>query len=76
MKNRRRISYDSALYFINGLSKAGKDVNYIGASSPGAQSDFNLVRPNNWTGLMNPVVYLVRFTPYNTVEKILTTSQQ
>ena len=70
------VGYDSALYFINGLSKAGKDVNYIGASSPGAQSDFNLVRPNNWTGLMNPVVYLVRFTPYNTVEKILTTNQQ
>lgn len=64
------VGYDCALYFINGMSQAGKDVNYIGASVAGAQSDFELIRPGNWTGLMNPVVYLVRFTPYNTVEKI------
>lgn len=64
------VGYDAAMYFMPGLAKAGKDVNMMGSSKPGAQSEFELFRPGNWTGLMNPVVYLVRFTPFNTVDKI------
>ena len=46
-------------------------LNAIGRSEGGVQSDFELSRPGNWTGLFNPIVYLVRFTPYNTIEKII-----
>ena len=56
---------------IEGLAKADYDLNAIGRSEGGVQSDFELSRPGNWTGLFNPIVYLVRFTPYNTIEKII-----
>ncbi len=63
--------YDSANYFIDGLQRSEGDVNKMIASPVhGAQSDFDLMRPSNWTGLMNPMVYLVRFTPYDSIERI------
>lgn len=65
------VGYDASLYFIEGLAKADYDLNAIGRSEGGVQSDFELSRPGNWTGLFNPIVYLVRFTPYNTIEKII-----
>ncbi len=64
------VGYDASLYFISGLNDVEFDINALGASRSGAQSDFELYRPGNWTGMLNPVVYLVRFTPYNTIEKI------
>ncbi len=65
------VGYDAAHYFIEGLAKSGRDMNMMGASRSGAQSDFDLYRPGNWTGFMNPTVFLVRFTPFNTIEKIV-----
>lgn len=61
--------YDAAIYFVEGLLKTGYDINRIPDSSDGVQSDFSLKRDNSWSGLMNPVVYLVEFTPFGTIEK-------
>ena len=64
------MGYDTATYFINGLIEADHDINSIVESKEGVQSDFSLQRPSNWSGMVNTLVYLVRFTPYNTIEKI------
>lgn len=64
------VGYDASLYFIGGLANAEFDINALTSSKNGVQSDFELYRPGNWTGMLNPIVYLVRFTPYNTIEKI------
>ncbi len=64
------VGYDASLYFIGGLANAEFDINALDTSNSGVQSDFELYRPGNWTGMLNPIVYLVRFTPYNTIEKI------
>ena len=64
------MGYDTATYFINGLIEAEHDINSIVESKEGVQSDFSLQRPSNWSGMVNTLVYLVRFTPYNTIEKI------
>lgn len=63
--------YDTALYFIGSLAATGGDMNSLPASSGTVQSDFLLSRPSNWSGLMNTLVYGVRFTPYDTVEKVI-----
>lgn len=65
------MGYDVANYFITGLSAAGGDMNMLGASSDTLQSDFNLKRTSNWSGLLNTAVYMVRFTPYDTIEKTI-----
>lgn len=64
------VGYDTSLYFIPSLLKAELDINAVGNYSDGAQSDFELYRPGNWTGMLNPVVFLVRYTPFDTIEKI------
>lgn len=64
------MGYDSAMYFIPSIAKTGGDLNAFQPSEDTVQSDFDLERMSNWSGLMNPVVYLVRFTPYDTVDKI------
>lgn len=64
------LGYDAALYFIESMAKTGFDMNAFSASRTGVQNEFQLSRPGNWTGLVNPVVYLVKFTPYDTIEKI------
>ena len=64
------MGYDSAMYFIPSMAKTGGDLNAFQPSEDTVQSDFDFKRMSNWSGFMNPVVYLVRFTPYDTVEKI------
>ncbi|MDE6409043.1 MAG: LysM peptidoglycan-binding domain-containing protein [Muribaculaceae bacterium] len=63
------MGYDEAIYFIPSLIKAGGDINEFRESTSSVQSDFDLVRTANWSGLINPMVYLVRFTPYGAIEK-------
>lgn len=63
------VGYDCTLYFIPQLSQTNGDINKFGISGNGAQNEYELYRPGNWTGLINPIVYLVRFTPYGTIEK-------
>lgn len=65
------MGYDTSLYFIPGLLRADWDINALGRSDAGAQSEFELQRPGNWTGMLNPLVYLIKFTSYNTIEKLL-----
>lgn len=63
------MGYDEALYFIPSWVSTGGDINGFKQSKSSVQSDFDLVRLENWSGMMNPMVYLVRFTPYGTIEK-------
>lgn len=65
------MGYDTSLFFIPAMKKAEGDINLLGESEKGVQSEFLMRRPTNWSGFINPVVYLVRFSPGNTVEKML-----
>lgn len=64
------MGYDEAIYFIPSIAQTGGDVNKFRESRSGVQSDFDFFRPENWTGMINPLVYLIRFSPYGLVEKI------
>lgn len=62
--------YDIARYFIDTTAKNGGDLNKIvDVDSNGLQTDFRLKRLSNWSGFLNPVSYIIRFSPYNTVDK-------
>lgn len=63
------IGYDTALYFIQGLSDSKGDINAMGRPDGMVQSEFELERPSNWSGIMNRAVFMVRFTPYDSIEK-------
>ncbi|MDE5868711.1 MAG: hypothetical protein K2H18_00635, partial [Muribaculaceae bacterium] len=63
------MGYDEAIYFIPSLLKTKGDLNAFSPSYTSVQSDFELVRPSNWSGMMNPTVYLVRFSPSGIIEK-------
>lgn len=64
------MGYDTAEYFIPTLIWANGDLNKFIPSEETVQSDFDLYRPTNWSGFINPVVYLVRFEPGNNSYKI------
>ena len=63
------IGYDTALYFLQGLSDSKGDINAMGRPDGMVQSEFDLERPSNWSGIMNRAVFMVRFTPYDSIEK-------
>lgn len=63
------IGYDTALYFLEGLAAGKGDINAMGQPSGTVQSEYYLERPSNWSGLLNRSVYMVRFTPYDSIEK-------
>lgn len=63
------IGYDTALYFLQGLSDGKGDINAMGRPDGMVQSEFELERPSNWSGIMNRAVFMVRFTPYDSIEK-------
>lgn len=63
------MGYDEALYFIPSLFATGGDLNEFKPSSTSVQSDFELLRPANWSGIVNPCIYLLKFCPEK-VEKI------
>lgn len=63
------VGYDTTTYLINGLVKTGGDINKLAPSSDTLQTPIVLSRPSNWSGLLNTAVYMVRFTPYDTIEK-------
>lgn len=68
--NYAALGYDVCTYFIPAMAESGGDLNALRPSASGVQSEFSFVRPSNWSGLYNPVVYMVRFTPYGSIEKI------
>lgn len=63
------MGYDTSLYFIPALVKANGDFNRLPASTDTMQSEIDLTRTSNWGGFLNTPTYLVRFTPYGSVEK-------
>ncbi len=65
------VGYDCAVYFIEEMLDKSNDINSFGHSTSSVQSDIQLNRISNWSGLINPCVYLVRYTPYNSIEKIV-----
>lgn len=65
------VGYDTSTYFIPAMGQASNDINLLRASSRTIQNEFDLKRVSNWGGLMNPPVYLVNFTPYDTIDKIV-----
>ena len=64
------MGYDEALYFLPSIASTGGDLNEFAPSRHSVQSDFELMRLTNWSGLVNPYVYLVKFTPLEKIEKI------
>lgn len=68
--NYAALGFDVCTYFIPEMARTGGDLNALRSSLSGAQSEFALTRPSNWSGFYNPVVYMVRFTPYGSIEKI------
>lgn len=63
------MGYDAASYFVKEMALTGGDINKFSGSDNTLQIPVRLKRPSNWTGLLNPAVYMVRFTPYDTIEK-------
>ncbi len=63
------VGYDTSNYFIPALSKSRGDLNKLNRSKGTVQSNFDLVRTSNWGGFLNPPVFMIRFTPFDTVEK-------
>ena len=64
--------YDLANFFIDTTVKNGGDFNKaIYAENRGLQTDYDLKRVSNWSGFVNPAVYLVRFMPSGYVEKVM-----
>ncbi len=65
------MGYDTSTYFIPGLANASNDISMLRRSDKTVQSEFDLKRLSNWSGLINPPVYFVNFTPFDTIEKIV-----
>lgn len=65
------VGYDVASYFIPMISRTSGDLNNAEPSTGLLQSSVTLKRLSNWSGFYNPDCYLVRFTPYDKVEKII-----
>ena len=65
------VGYDTSCYFLPALADANGDINRLSVSKGTVQSDYNLVRTSNWSGFLNPPVYLIDYTTFGTVEKNL-----
>lgn len=63
------VGYDTSCYFIPALANARGDMNELEPSKGTVQNDFNLWRASNWSGFINPPVFMIDFTPFGTVEK-------
>lgn len=61
--------YDASLYFIPQLASNKGDLNNFTPNYDMVQSAFDLKRVSNWGGFLNPPVFLINFTPFNTVDK-------
>lgn len=63
--------YDIANYFIPGIASNEGDFNADIPDGKEIQTPINLERVGNWGGFFNPSAYMIRFSPYGEVEKIL-----
>ena len=65
------VGYDTSTYFIQAMAESSNDINNLKPSHDTVQSDFNLKRVSNWSGFLNPPVYFINFTPFDTVDRIV-----
>lgn len=63
------VGYDASCYFIPALADSQGDINKLKPSSHTVQSDFDLYRTSNWSGFLNPPVYVIDYTPVGVVQK-------
>ncbi|MCM1489819.1 MAG: LysM peptidoglycan-binding domain-containing protein [Muribaculum sp.] len=63
--------FDVMNYFIESLASNEGDFNAIVPEGKELQTPINLQRVGNWGGFFNPSSYIIRYTPYGDVEKIL-----
>ena len=61
----------AAKYFIKSFGDSKGDFNTFTRSDESVQSDFEMRRQDNWTGIVNPIVYVVRFSPEDVVDRII-----
>lgn len=64
------MGYDIANYFIPAVAATGGDFTLSVPNASSIQAEVRMKRPDTGSGAYNPVCYLVRMTPYGTVEKI------
>lgn len=63
--------YDIANFFIPGIASNDGDFNATVPEGREIQTPINLERVGNWGGFFNPSAYIIRFSPYGDIEKIL-----
>ncbi|MDE6379675.1 MAG: hypothetical protein K2L11_04315, partial [Muribaculaceae bacterium] len=63
--------YDIANFFIPGIAANDGDFNQSVPEGSEIQTPINLERVGNWGGFFNPSAYMIRYTPYGDIEKIL-----
>lgn len=63
--------YDIASFFIPGLAANDGDFNASMPEGDEIQTPINIERVGNWGGFFNPSAYIIRYTPYGDIEKIL-----
>lgn len=64
------MGYDVARYFLRQLLDNEGDLNGAESYLDALQLDFRPDRQEMWGGMLNGCVYMIHFTPYNTVDKI------
>lgn len=66
------MGYDMVKYFVDGINESGNDFNAEWPKSESLQTDFRLQRaPGYLGGYYNPDVYMIKFRPDGSAEKIL-----
>ncbi|MDE5872158.1 MAG: LysM peptidoglycan-binding domain-containing protein [Muribaculaceae bacterium] len=63
--------YDIASFFIPGIASNDGDFNMAVPEGHEIQTPINLERVGNWGGFFNPSAYIIRYSPYGHIEKIL-----
>lgn len=63
--------FDIMNYFIDSLASNDGDFNAAVPEAKELQTPINLQRMGNWGGFFNSSAYIIRYTPYGEVEKIL-----
>ena len=63
--------YDLAKYFIDAIRQNNKDFNTSAGCVEGIQTCIDFKRVSNWGGFVNTAIFLVHFSPDNSVERTI-----
>lgn len=63
--------YDIANFFIPSIAANDGDFNVAVPEASEIQTPISLERVGNWGGFFNPSAYMIRYSPYGDIEKIL-----